>query len=1453
MRTEIFGHSHFSGVLAKEAICTFKNNKGSDKSLTDVSVQCLYWTSDDTKRTSSHFPSLDVEISLLSLTMGAMCILNNDKLEAVIDFSPPPSSRKGPFILVAWNYKQQHNDEKKQTVECTSLICLYDLLTKECLSFARFDPKESLEDSSESDVMKNFKVSQITAIPTRSEDGGTVDISTMTVVVGLETKTKTGKIEGYLGKFKINTDDPVLINGKIQVEKVHNNKLSCVHTIHTIERDIAYTGSYDKTFSICKLDDVLEKASPMEKMVISTHSDIILSVVPLDPKPENVWNRFPMFTASWDTTIRYWERNQLGWASYQFPYEHKKKVSCLAYGAFPLQVPRDSDKTSSCLETSCENNLPCARNVSCVSCYNSCCECSNIDLESDKMCYFLVSGCLDCTLIVWDVSKPKKPVLAKRLVGHEDEVQFVKLLCQGQPTVISASRDRTIRFWDLFTGECFRILKTDFLITGLDISRMYVKHKDKKLESGANQELGDIVVASSDTELLCWNFLSNLRRFMQYTEGLVVSLTTGPQTSAPTNITSINDPCNIYAGTSRASVVVSLNSKQTKVVNVAGQTGEKEIKGRTEAEVTMYTENALAKHKQVRVNALLWVSSSMRGQPFMENVLIAGLADGNICIRVTSVVDPPSFQTTMQNVFCLAWYQPKTNSIVQTPLLFVGGMIDDKDHTMQIFDLDKLLSSSDDNFSVVKHHEAQKTFTGLKFVPVRDVAVHHLADGYAVFITADYKCDTIIWFIHSDNQFEKLQILQGLHCSTFIMNVRIFNPFKEWKKAKGSQKEDAFDKVEWSFIHVDERDKKSCVKYLLKDCEVVVTGGYDGKIGLWPIRTDSLLTGIKKLRSSQNFNRTQTNNAGEQIIGQNEKNNDEKIDFKSMEHEKLQSVTAMTIFFPNGGTNIHPLLLTGSIDALIYVWDIYNQTRLRVLTGHSERINSLVTYFRHGTQPILVSGGDDKCITFWEDGLKHHQYPPSKHTILRAFYHDVLAPHDAWQQIKILQSHYPNVLWEFPHLFYLALIERRESFFVEFIHDLKKVITRIPKYPRLEEGQCSRWMHHKPEGGVDILEYAMHSNTLLALRAILLAWSEVLNKDIEDSINQKALYANRMFNDKLLFELAAIFPVEYTEFISSIRLVRAHSSVGSVNGDLTRTIPFHNRSMVIGSNSFPLDSNFESKRDNDHYKPWCLNMFCYCRPMKSFFSLLRLFKVQVLDGEERHKQSVTPFMLPIKHFSDVKHLYCAVRACNTLHRVDLFESDLLIAAIHHNWNTRGWRIYMTTLVQYGLTVILFVIAIYSYHNVTSTSNEVYGAWRKCRRSMAAFMFFLSLFGLNECFQVFGKYKRLYNFTRQNMKFSRIAHIIVNHFACDWWNIVDCAVVVVGILGMHGRYRRLGNCEEYYNVQHAHEGKYYCLPTESDSFTSCLLAATAVLLWFKVLYFLRPFKAAGQFGKFTMFF
>ena len=558
------------------------------------------------------------------------------------------------------------------------------------------------------------------------------------------------------------------------------------------------------------------------------------------------------------------------------------------------------------------------------------------------------------------------------------------------------------------------------------------------------------------------------------------------------------------------------------------------------------------------------------------------------------------------------------------------------------------------------------------------------------------------------------------------------------------------------------------------------------------------------------------------------------------------------------------LLVIAMADTLITVWNIVAQQMIHVIGSHTARITHLhATNPTIGQRPVLFSVSDNRC-RMWNDGLTNCMQPPSKHAIIQIFYSDIIRQNQ-WLQCKKLLQCYPNLFNEMPQLFYLALIEREETFFLEFAPQLIKVIAFIPSYPRAiytnKKRKACRWIHHKPHPNspVDIMEYAMHTRALIALRAILLAWCEVLNQDIHHQVSQKLLYPSRVFNEKVLFELAVFFPVEYTEFLLSIRLIHAHRSVESVKHNLFRVIPNAKRTGIFGSNYFRDNAELDEEyRPSIHIRGIKAGRYLshlYTAITMRIYNALMTFKLVVVKGEDFDKQAVMPFMLPIKRFVDIRQLYVAVKSSDELKSVEIFDSDILRVAIKHYWNVHGFQLYRLNLLQYFATVVTFVNSIYLYGRAISSDGVDLVLLLQAKRSIAAFLFFMAWFGIDEVCQVIGKYWKIY---KHNRTYARLFHIVFSHFVLDFWNIIDCSIVISGTLGSYRRHMELDECysgssliaiPSYDSVGALIGTTYRCnLGVESSSISSCLLATTAALLWFKVLYYLRPIKASGQFGK-----
>ena len=76
---------------------------------------------------------------------------------------------------------------------------------------------------------------------------------------------------------------------------------------------------------------------------------------------------------------------------------------------------------------------------------------------------YIVSGSDDKTIKIWDINTGE---CLKILEGHTDSVRSVAIIPDGQ-SIVSSGGDSTIKIWDISTGECLKTLEghTEFVRT----------------------------------------------------------------------------------------------------------------------------------------------------------------------------------------------------------------------------------------------------------------------------------------------------------------------------------------------------------------------------------------------------------------------------------------------------------------------------------------------------------------------------------------------------------------------------------------------------------------------------------------------------------------------------------------------------------------------------------------------------------------------------------------------------------------------------------------------------------------------------------------------------------------------------------------------------------------------------------------------------------------------------
>lgn len=400
-----------------------------------------------------------------------------------------------------------------------------------------------------------------------------------------------------------------------------------------------------------------------------------------------------------------------------------------------------------------------------------------------------------------------------------------------------------------------------------------------------------------------------------------------------------------------------------------------------------------------------------------------------------------------------------------------------------------------------------------------------------------------------------------------------------------------------------------------------------------------------------------------------------------------------------------------------------------------------------------------------------------------------------------------------------------------------------------------------------ILTYAIERNNLPAIRAILLSWSEAMNTDMCDMLHQRLYHPSYFFPEEDLTLMAAQYPVEFVHFITSLRLVRNHESL--MDSTQKCTLDGHDRYEVMGLRDPAVD--FEHSWARKFAAP-------------STYRLIKSYLTLLLGQYQRPSlpQSVTSLMIPLENAGTIEMLSLFVEVSTQLGNVDIFHAEVGIIALRFFWDEYGRRTHVIAMARYVFSLFLFMLCLYLYQYQFAQVNRHQNA----QAFLIGVNYVLNLamvvtfiyYTMEEVWQIRAKYRDVlamtvkeaaeeeglggggeggvasvrannqnHNHNNNNAggilpelpKITRIDQplpalstqlsfqaFLFSHFLLDLWNAIDLAVVCTGIAGLMMR-----------------------LILRRDAPTGrCLLAATSVLMWFKVLYFLRPFSTSGPLGE-----
>jgi WD40 repeat protein len=1158
------------------------------------------------------------------------------------------------------------------------------------------------------------------------------------------------------------------------------------------ERPIVVIASADKSFSVW---DLKEKKSLWK---ISTHhTDLLLSITVLDRR--NSHRGLLFITGGWDKNI----------FSYEMPLR----------GIFP-----SNNNTTNALTNNNNNNNGTNSNP------DSPRDNSNRYLHNYKghkksvtvvyahylrgnanmkevSCGVLVTGSLDKTVIVWDVETKEKVRILK---GHDQKITGISIFEREEgtpPVIITCSEDCKTILWDLLSGDKLREMELpEKAFCQTVMSNLY----GMIMVTGCAQ--GKAVVTN-----LCRT--ERIRKF--WTRAVTAIATYTPREEDPPEwkqeptilIGDINSSCSLF----------KLHSHK-KIINVYD-------------------------HHMSRINAAVIFTppipknfsydQSNSSKSNSANPLVVS-CDGKAVICVWDLFQPQVLKKTLKEhngtVMTIAIYDPNKIAGRKDVLSFDDHSLPDS--TKKI-DLNQpiIISGGSDCFlrfwylmdnSTKPFHSIEKAHRGM----IRSMVVHHpqQAAEDPFVITGSYDHHVALWNLRTLTEITRLKVHDD-----YVFFIGLYDPFVHLGDADSG----------YRYYH------KENVRDELLNNLVLVTSSYDKTMKVLAIEE-----------------------AASKVASHSK-------EFKQIHHLKDQhrdSVTALTIYTPNDGS-LAPLIISGSIDEMIIVWNLYTGEPIRRLGGHTDRICFLTTFLPwDGRNPLLLSGSDDNSVIVWETALDEKHSMPLTEEVIRQFSLD--CRRKDWYRISILAQKYKVALFlENPNLFSLALKCNRPDFLVNFQSFLPQIVRFT------DDSSCC-----------SILSLAVSHNDLQSVRIILAAWIENLNKDMTDILTQRMFHASYFFQEKDLEILARRYPLEFKEFILSLRLIRNHSMLllnefaHAQRADL-KPLPIHHHQEHFGCRATTKVDDLQNANDitDDHGDL----KESICQFENESLRRANQTRVLRLDPIERYEveatsntlpkfndlwlkkfvtmgfydflvslwnefaydlpdpQPVTSLMVPLRNSATKETLKYFVSVSNQVGDEEIFNSVVGYISLRYFWDSKAKFHHLTAFLKYLITLLLYNIALYTFefHYLTGKLNKAQRVAEWILNVVVLVLFFyyfveeiaqfLHTMRLQKDKQFLmystrnlrtrGLMRNISNIEAALSKYSLVAFIryVLEHFIFDIWNFVDLGITFTAGLGILLRF----------------------IYIDDTATGRSFLATGSILLWFKVLYFLRPFSTSGPLSRF----
>ena len=374
------------------------------------------------------------------------------------------------------------------------------------------------------------------------------------------------------------------------------------------------------------------------------------------------------------------------------------------------------------------------------------------------------------------------------------------------------------------------------------------------------------------------------------------------------------------------------------------------------------------------------------------------------------------------------------------------------------------------------------------------------------------------------------------------------------------------------------------------------------------------------------------------------------------------SILSMAIIKNPHFMNGDSILVSGSADSTIKLWSIERKTLVQTRNGHRHRVLLVYGISRTATTtaaaattttatttfPFLFSACEDKLCYEHDLSYDCSVLPPRGH-VGRCFEIDRIEHDGKWSRISKLSQLYGNSFWlDNSQLLVFAVWYQEEGFIIKFRHEIKQSLKRTRSI--LDNRS--------------FMKYCITYGSIVLIKIVLRVWANELNKPISDFSDQHYFHLSYKIDIDDLVLLAKKFPIEFSEFICSLRIRPAHKSV------------------------YPSDYRLDLG-DSGIQIATC--------GMLNHASLWNDLIEKNKDGRlGDNKQPFTIFYVPLLRVTDVRLLRAFVETSITLQSVDIMNSDVGEIALRQLWRSAGKNIHLNSLYIYIVYILVYVFNVYTF-------------------------------------------------------------------------------------------------------------------------------------------------------------